>query len=252
VSKTTIDRDTLVAFAHGKLTREESILVLTAIESDQGLSRELEEILLLMRGIDDQTTIKHNRLNSLFFEPVLKYVLRIAAALVIGLLSLEGISEASKAKYHDLARVDNDDMRSQWRGSSDQAVEFGRALYLEGKHDSAIERLEQFVRTIPPGEPASVVHWMIGAMLLETAERGTAGLFPYYDSLRVRRAMDHFNFASKSTNPRLIENTQLLRMKALLMLGLPQEAIREGEAYLKTGEVEQSAITDLLRRIGEM
>jgi hypothetical protein len=248
----TIDRGTLVAFAHGKLTREESLRVLAEIERDQGLSRELEEILLIMRAIDDQTTAKHDRQQSLFLEPALKYVLRIAAVLVLGMLSLVAISEISKTGYHDLARVDTKDLRLQWRGSSDAAVESGKALFVAGEHDTAIGHLEEIVRTIPPGESACVVHWMIGAMLLETAERSAIGLFPYYDSLRVRRAMDHLTAASQSTNPRLIEDTQLLRMKGLLMLGLPQEATREGEAYLKTECVEQTAIVYLLKRLGEL
>jgi hypothetical protein len=244
-----IDRDTLLAFARGRLSREDSMRILEAIERDQTLSKELEEILLLMRAADDEPSERHDEQKTLFFEPALKYVLRIAAVLVLGVLSLAALSEVTKAKHHDLARVEDINFNSQWRGMSNEDVDIGRTLFLAGEHDAAIVHLERIARAIPPDESACVVHWMIGAMLLETAEGSTVGLFPSYDSARVRRALDHLGIAFHSSNSRLIEDTQLLRMKAFLMLEFPQEAVHEGESYLKTESVERSAVIDLLKRI---
>ena len=45
-------RDDLVDFALGKLSPEESLRVLDAVEADPGLSAQLEEIAVVVRGVD--------------------------------------------------------------------------------------------------------------------------------------------------------------------------------------------------------
>ena len=231
-----IDQDMLIAFACGKLSREESLRVLAKIENDDTLSRDLEEVLLVMRGVQEQEYGREDACRRrVIREPIMKYVLRLAAVLVVGLLSAISVSELTKGKYHDLARITDLDFSGRWRGDQDDEIEWARREFTGGNRDGAIRELERVIQTRPAGESMAVVHWMVGAMQLETAERSVWGLFPRYDEKRAVQALDHLTLAMRSTNVRVVEEAHLLRMKGFLMLNKPQEAMREGEEVVRIG-----------------
>jgi hypothetical protein len=95
----------------------------------------------------------------------------------------------------------------------------------------------------------AVVHWMVGAMLLGTAERGVWGLFPHYDEKRAVQALEHLTLAMRSTNVRVVEEAHWLRMKGFLMLNKPQDAIREGEEVVRREGEGGAEVMKLLREI---
>jgi len=239
-----IDRDKLIAFARGKLSREESEHVLAAIEADEALSRELEEILQLIRATEELEDEKKNADGRLTIgEPILKYILRIAAVLVVLLGASVLASELTKGRYHDLARVDRVDFGVRWRGDAEEQIEWARREFVGGDRDAAIRELERIVQLRPAGESMSVVHLMAGQMLLTTAEESVCGLFPRYDRQRVTRGMDHLAFAAQSTNNRVAEEAHWFRLKGFLMLDKPEEAKKEGEEVMRRhGEYENQTV----------
>jgi len=245
-----IDRSTLIAFAFGKLSREESLRVLAEIEKDDALSRDLEEVILVMRSAQEGGNGREDaRRRSTITEPMLKYLVRLAAVLVLGLISAVSVSELTKGKYHDLARLDNVDFSGQWRGDGDDDIEWARREFAVGDRDAAISKLERVVRTRPAGESMNVVHCMVGAMLLATAERSVWGLFPHFEEKRTTQALGHLVLAMQSTNILVVEEAHRLRMKAFLMLNEPQEAIKEGEDVVRGGREGGAEVMMLLREI---
>ena len=250
MTKEVIDRDRLIAFARGKLSRDESERVLTAVEADEVLSRELEEVLQLIRateGLENEKRDAHGRLT--IGEPVLKYVLRISAVVVVLLGASVLVSQLTKGRYHDLARVDNVDFGVRWRGEAEEQIEWARREFVGGNKDAAIRELERIVQMQPAGESMSVVHLMVGQMLLATAERSTFGLFPRYDRERVARAMDHLGLAAQSTNNRVVEEAHWLRMKGYLMLDKREDAKMEGDEVKRMGGDRTNAVQGLARQI---
>ncbi len=250
MTKEVIDRDRLIAFARGKLSPEESERVLAAVEADEVLSRELEEVLQLMRAteaLENEKRDAHGRLT--IGEPALKYVLRIAAAVVVLLGASVLVSQLTKGPYHDLARVDNVDLGVRWRGEAEEQIEWARREFVGGDKDAAIRELERIVQMQPVGESMSVVHLMAGQMLLATAERSTFGLFPRYDRERVARAMDHLGLAAQSTNNRVVEEAHWLRMKGFLMLDEREDAKMEGEEVKRMGGEHDVQAVKLLDEI---
>ncbi len=229
-----IDRDILIAFACGRLSREESLRVLAEIENDNTLSCELEEVLLVMRGVQDREQRREDTRRRALREPIMNYILRFAAILAFGIFAAVSVSELTKGKYYDLARTVDLDFSGRWRGDQDDQIERARREYAGGDRDGAIRELERVIRTRPGGESIAVVHSMVGAMILGTAERSFLGLFPRFDEKRVLQALEHLTLSMQSTNVRVVEEAHWLRMKGFLMLNKPQDAIREGEEVRDT------------------
>jgi hypothetical protein len=230
------DRDRLIAFARGKLSREESLRVLEEVEDNEQLSRELEEVLLLMRATEEQERSKEESWRrGVIREPVFRYLFRVAAVLVVAFASVFAVSELTKNRYHDLATVDDSDFSVRWRGEVDEGIELARREYNGGDHDAAIGTLERIIQARPAGESMAVIHWMAAAMLLKTAERSVWGLFPRYEESRIARAMAHLDIAMGSNNLRIQEETHWLRMKSYLMLNRPVDAAHEGEEVVRMG-----------------
>jgi hypothetical protein len=245
-----IDRETLVAFASGRLSGEDSLRVLSSIEKDPRLSAELEEILLLMRATEEKGTDAHRDGRRKFSsEPYISYTLRIAAVVIVGFLSVVAASEVTKDRYCDIANVNTADLSLTWRGDSDPEIESARVQFIRGDREASLKSLEQFVRYHPADESASVVHYLIGAILLESSRRDLLGLFPGYDTARVHQALVHLAEATRSGNPRLVEEAHVLRIKALLMLRRPEEAVRDGKDYLNRDPAEQKRVQLLLGEI---
>jgi|WetSurMetagenome_2_1015567.scaffolds.fasta_scaffold156167_2 hypothetical protein len=245
-----ISRSTLIAFAFGRLSREDSLSVLAETERNDVLSRELEDVLLVMRAYQEGADGRQDAYQPQSAkEPVLTYLLRVAAVLVAGLMIVASASELTKGKYHDLARVADVEFLGRYRGDGDDEIELARKSYIEGDRHEAIGKLERELRTRPPGESMAVARCMLGAMLLSMAERSKWGLFPRYDEELARQALYHLALARQSTNVRVVEEAHLLRMKGLLMLNRPQDAITEGEEVVREGGEGGVEVRKLLREI---
>jgi hypothetical protein len=248
-----VDRELLIAFALGRLSPDEAMKVLSEVEKDPALSAELEEIVLLNRAAEDEDHPRAvPRRPGRTLEPVIVYSLRAAAALVLLFVLLVGISETTKDRYHDLARVGYRMQPAKWRGEGDAAIQNALNLAEGGRSTEAIRILDAYAYENPPGEEVAVVHLMIGTMMLEGAERGTLHLFPSYDTAQVHLALQHLARAMISKNPLLLDEAHYLKMKALLMLGLPSSAILDGQEFLKSCNVEHGQVATLLARINQV
>jgi hypothetical protein len=229
-----IDRDRLIAFALGKLSKEQSLEVLEEVEGNRDLSAELEEIVALMRATAEEVENPEAQRRGVR-EPAMGYLLK-AAAMVVFLLGVTVIaSELTRDRFHDLARIEEVDYSLNWRGESGGELEWARNVFLGGDRKGAVEQLERFVQMHPTGEEMSVAHWMAGAMLLASSERSWLGFFPGYDRQLVLRGMDHLASAAQSSNVRIAEESHWLRSKGYLMLGQLVEAKKEGMEVVKLG-----------------
>jgi hypothetical protein len=249
MTRDVVDRETLIAFALGKLSREDSLDVLAAVERDPLLSDELEEVLLLARGTA-AVAEGGGRKGRSTHEPAIRYLFRAAAVVIILLSSAVVASKLTTGRYHELARLGESDYSLSWRGEMDNDVEWARNAFLAGDRDGAIGQLERIINSHPEGEQIEGVHWMVGAMMLAGSERSVVGLFPRYDERFVDRGMAHLAISARSANPRIAEESHWLRMKGFLMLAQPDSAKREGEAVVRaSGRLSLSADT-VIKKIG--
>jgi len=246
-----IDRDTLIAFAKGKLSPDESQQVLAALEADRQLSQQLEEVLLMIRGAEAAREVREGDGESggTVREPAFRYILGIAAVLVLTFIAVTSVSELGKNRYHDLARLNSTTFAARFRGDDGDQIELARTMFLNGEHDAAIGELERILRIRPAGESMAAVQVMLGEMLLATAERSIVGLFPAYDRNRVTRALELLDAAVQSGDLRLAGEAHWLRMKGFLMLADRDAAIREGTEIAKSGGHRAEAALECLNRI---
>ena len=248
MTRDVIARDKLIAFALGKLSSEESLEVLEAVERDPLLSDELEEVLLLARGTESVAG-EGSRNDHRAHEPAVRYLLRAAAVVIILIGSAIVTSRLVTDRYHDVARLGQDDFNLSWRGGMDSDVEWARNAFLAGDKDGAIGQLERVINSHPAGEQADGVQWMVGAMMLAGSEKSLVGLFPRYDKPLVNRAMAHLAISARSTNSRIAEESHWLRMKGFLMLAQPDSARREGETVVRSDNDLKARAECMLKRV---
>jgi hypothetical protein len=246
-----ITRDVLISFAKGRLSREESLRILKRVEVDDDLSKELEEVLFMIRGIEDavHSGERAKSAGSIVREHKLHYVLRIAAGLVIAFLTTTAIGELGKGQYYYLARIGETSLASRLRGSESSEFESAKGLFASGNRDAAIKRMERIANMHLEEESMPVVHLLLGEMLLCSAERNILGIVSWYDQGNVVRGMKHLEIALSSGDQRIAEEAHWLRLKGWLMQGDCIRANLEGQEILKFGKVRINDTRLVLQQI---
>jgi len=247
----TIGREMLISFARGQLSREESLRVLEKVEVDSDLSEELEEVLSLVRGIEDIQNLRGGEKTPgrIVREQQSRYLLKVAAALVVAFLSTVTIGELSKGQYFYLARMEETGLSKRLRGNDGNQIEWAKRMFVSGNRDVAIREMERIANILPEEESKAVVHMILGEMLLCSAERSYLGVFSWYDTGYVVRAMDHLGTALEWGDPRIAEEAHWLRFKGYLMLGDRDGARREGVQVLKIGKDRSDETRNALEQI---
>jgi hypothetical protein len=228
-----VDRSDLVDFALGKLSPEESLRVLDAIEGDPALSAQLEEIAVVVRGIDrdgEELFGKGREDRGRSSGAVVRdsgwlYVIRAAAVFVvlIGLSVL--VSALTAGRYDDLTALERVELDVRFRGFDAEDLVRARAAHGEGDEDGALFHLDRFLRMNPEGESSDFARVLAGSIRVEGAESSVLGLFRQFDEEKIMFGLrDLLLVIAHSENPRLVEEASWIVAKGYLMLGRPGDA----------------------------
>jgi len=251
-------RDDLVDFALGKLSPEESLRVLDAVEADPGLSAQLEEIAVVVRGIDrdgeelfgDGRTDQRRFPGSVVRDSGWRYVIRAAAVLVIVIGVSVVISALTEGPYADLAALGRIELDMRFRGIDAEDLVQARAAHGEGDVDAALVHLDRFLRMHPEGEDADVARVLAGSIRIGGAESSVFGLFRRFDEGQILLGMrDLLMVEARAENPRLVEEACWIVSKGYLMLGRPENATDHLRSIIKGGGLRVRGAEELLEEV---
>ena len=258
MAERTVDRGDLVEFALGKLTPEESLRVLDAVEGDPGLSAQLEEIALVVRGVDrdGEELFGGGRRDRNLSRGVVvrdsgwRYLIRSAAllALVIGLSVV--ISVLSAGRYDDLTALGPIELDVQFRGVDAEDLARAHAAHTDGENREALVHLDCFLRMNPYGESADFARVLSGSIRIEDAQSSVFGLFRRFDEEQIMLGLrDLLPVVARSENPRLIEEANWIVSKGYLMLDRPGEAVERLHRVVVVGGSRVQGAAELLEQI---
>lgn len=254
----------LVDFANGRLTPEESLEILDHLEKDSEASKELETIARVLNYVEKRgdeefaagarATSAHaigfRNWGGLFNHWKLPSP---AFSLVVILLFLAGVVVASRlttSPYYELTSIGPMEFESLERGPGAEDFAVAQRRFAERRYDDAIRVLERFTRALPNSPGVDYAHYCAGAACLVSARQSILTLFPWFDRDRVSRGMEHLEKAiEKSSNLRIVEESRFMRAKGFLMLGRPSEAVEELEKAKIINGAKREEATELIARI---
>ncbi len=251
-------RDDLVDFALGKLGPEESLRVLDAVEADPGLSAQLEEIAVVVRGIDrDGEELfgggrgdRGRASGRVVRDSGWRYVVR-AAALLVAVIGLSLVISALTARpYADLTALGRIELDVRFRGIDVEDLEQARVAHAEGDVGAALVHLNRFLRMHPEGEDADVARVLAGSIRIGAAESSVFGLFRRFDEGQILLGLrDLLLVVARSENLRLVEEASWIASKGYLMLGQPENAADHLRRVVKGGGLRVRGAEELLEEI---
>jgi hypothetical protein len=260
-----VDTSLIGDFALGKLSPEESLKVLDAIENDPEASARFELITGLInvaesRGAEifERGTVVGPELSrrgnlaaglwSLLAGRKLVLVAALAG-LCLGVIVVASlVSSLTLPKYYAYATVDGAEYVSGVRGLDEFAA--AHTLIARGETDEATTILERYMRAFPQGEHVDYAHYLAGAAYLVSAHHSILTLFPSFDHDRAFAAIRHLEAAAgHSTNPRVKEESHWLLAKAWLMLGRSDEGIVELQNVLSLDGPRKTPASTLLKEL---
>jgi hypothetical protein len=247
----------LIDFAKGRLSPEESLRIIDTIEEDRSASEELEAIAKVMTIVDERGDelfgedpvlgkaparifghlrehLQHLRLPSPAFS---------LAVLFLTLIGLVAASRLTRSPYFELTAIGKLEFESLDRGPGAEDFAVARRRFAEGRYEDAIRVLERFTRALPNSPGVDYAHYFAGAVCLVSSRRSLVTLFPSFNREAVTRGLEHLGKAiDASSNVRILEESYLLRAKGFLMLGNPGDAIGElHKAELLNGPKKEDA-----------
>jgi tetratricopeptide (TPR) repeat protein len=240
-----VRKTSIVDFATGKLSPEESLKVLEYVERNPDASKDLDVASGLLNVValqgkevfesaDERVVRKSalrefiDRFEDAFRSRAIRYGVLGFAALFIAVIGLVVASRMMTSRYYDLTGIDGLTFEDVVR--SPEEVDFARAqqLFAEQRYDETIDDLERFLRAFPHSELADYAHYAIGAVNLLASRRSIAWLFPSFEEQRVMQGLAHLEISARtSPNRRIVEESHWLRAKGFLMLDRPAEALAE-------------------------
>jgi hypothetical protein len=227
------DREDLVEFALGRLSPAESLRILDRVSADEGLSADLD-LVLLMLGEGKREGSLHrrtysprgdrgNRLRewSTFSLTVLRTAAMLFMLLGVGLI----LREVTKPDYADIAAVGSSDLDFRMRGGAQDVLGLARALVMKGEYEDGLRMAEWYLSVFPEGSERSEAHVLKGALLLVQARKTRVGVFLRFDESLVDAAWTELQRARLARDfVRTREHVAWFEAKALLMKGNVQEA----------------------------
>ncbi len=259
-------------FALGKLTPEESLRVLDALERDSVASRRLDLVADIVRASAAYgEEIFESRLVRAGFWNKLGHVLAgraraalaarwwtrpafaSAGAVVLILAALAGVSHLATSRYYPLTTIERLAMEPTTRGPVEAEYAGACRLVAQGKYPEAIRAFERFIRAYPGDDLRYLAEYSAGAANLLSAHHSIGPFFPSYDVEKVVRGLGHLQRAAEnSSNGRITEEAHWLRAKGFLMLAEPAAAIAELKIVMAMNSSKREDAAELLTLLQEL
>ncbi len=255
------DTSQISDFALGRLSPEESLKVLDAIENDPKASEQLDLIAGLINAAESQGAEMFGReavarragwrwqnpLKDLgSFLPARKPAVAsvLAGACIVLFLGVNLLSRLTAPEYYSAAKVDGAEYVSGVRGADEFAA--AHALIARGETDEATSVLERYMRAFPLAQHIDYAHYLAGAAYLVSAHHSVLTLFPSFDRDRAYTAIRHLEAAAEhSGNLRIQEESHWLLAKAWLMLERPDAGLAELRQVLSMNGPRKTAALEL-------
>jgi hypothetical protein len=260
-----IQTSTIVDFAHGRLTPEESLGLLKSIEEDPGASEELDLVVDLMNAASDPQS-------SLFAAPAIRqklfpvralrtfiesfsrqpllYPAGAFGCLAAALALVIGVNLLSSDKLDELTGIDRTAFTWNARGTDNSDIAGAYFCFTNGEYAKSLTLLDRYLRLEPHGDFVPYVHYTAGAVGLIASRQSYLTLFQSHNGTRVAEALQHLSLAiGQTTNRRLLEESRFLRAKAYLMLHRPDEAIAELDTVRSLSGPRSEEAVQMIERI---
>ena len=238
-----IRTSTIIDFAHGRLTPEESVGLLESIEKDPRVSEDLDLVVELMNEAANPSSkmfvapscrpksllarMLGTFLDGVRSHPVLFPVGAfgcLAAALVIVMC----VNLLSANKLEELTGIDRTAFTWNARGTDNSDIAGAYLCFTNGEYAKSLTLLDRYLRLEPQSDLGPYVHYTAGAVCLIASKQSYFTLLQTRNEARVLEALQHLSLAIRQTsNRRLLEEARFLRAKGYLMLHRPEEAIAE-------------------------
>ena len=250
----------LVEFAQGRLTSEESMEVLELVESSSDKSGELETVIDILDAVenavlflDDPCESRSASRFSVRGQHSLFASAMRAAALVVALIGASLIAqELSKPEMLALTHVDPQDFDLRTRGEGEQIIEVTFALLSEGEYNGAMNLVDWSLSALPKGDDRAHAHLLKGGLLLMRSEIYTLGLFSHYDTSLVRLALEELVKARQDSDQRMVLETSLwLAIKSNLILGNRTQALEQARQLQSVGGIRHAEAIQLQKVLSE-
>lgn len=231
----TLSSTQLSDFVLGKLSPEESLRVLDALERDPEASRMVDEYAALLAFAHGEgADLFHRRAPSLSRSNVQpfkravrliagrRWIVAAAAVVAIAMVTVlvlrgKSILWGDEMRYASLSELD---FGVGIRAEADDNLTVALELYRERDYDRSVRVLERMLRSEPAHPFPDHVYYFLGAVHLAAAEQNVIGPVRVYDRERVRMALESLHRAGLLTpRARLAEESYWLIAKGHLMLG---------------------------------
>jgi hypothetical protein len=260
-----IQTSTIIDFAHGRLSPSESLGLLESIEMDPRASEELDLVVDLMNEAADPDSV-------LFVAPATPqrpFLVRAMRAVIEGLRNhpflypvgafgclvatlgiVIGISLLSSNRFGELTGIDRTAFTWNARGTDNSDIAGAYICFTNGDYEKSLSLLDRYLRGEPHGELAPYVDYTAGAVCLIASRHNYLNVFETRDAKRVEEALQYLSLAiTRSSNPRLLEESRFLRAKGFLMLNRPADAIAELETVRSLGGPRCDEAKQIIERI---
>ena len=239
----TIRSSTMIDFAHGRLSPEESLELLAKIETDPLASERLDLVVDIMNEASDpRSQLFEGRVpaggsrarrtlaslvETFRSHPILTPVGGLGAlAAVFGIIIMASFFTANRLE--ELAGIDRTAFTWNARGADNSDLAGAYLYFTTGDYDRSLGLLDRYLRQYPEGDLAPYVHYTAGAVSLLSSRQSVLGVLHTRSISRVKEGLDQLSLALRqSANQRLREETRYLRAKGFLMLGDGRQAIAE-------------------------
>ena len=238
-----IQTSTIVDFAHGRLTPEESLGLLKSIEDDPRASEDLDLVVDLMNAAADPQsslfgapTIHQKPLLIRIFQSFVEsfrshpflYPAGAFGCLAAALVLVITANLLTADKLDELTGIDRTAFSWNTRGTDNSDIAGAYFCFTNGDYAKSLSLLDRYLRQEPRGDLGPYVHYTAGAVCLIASKQSYFTLFQTHNGTRVSEALQHLSLAiAQTSNRRLLEESRFLRAKGFLMLHRPDEAIAE-------------------------
>ena len=256
---------TIIDFAHGRLTPEESVDLLAKIESDPQASERLNLVVDIMNGaIDPESPLFEVRpdergsavrralrscVESIRTHPVLAPVGSLGAlATALAILVMANVFTANRLE--ELTGIDRTAFTWNARGSDNSDLAGAYLFFTNGEYGKSLALLDRYLREFPEGDLAPYVHYTAGAVELLSSRRSFLTIIQTRNASQVKDGLDQLSLAiAQASTQRLKEEARFLRAKGFLMLGNPRAAIAELDSLRALGGPRKEEAMQMIERI---
>jgi hypothetical protein len=263
-----IHTSTIVDFAHGRLTPEESLGLLESIEKDPRASKGLDLVVDLMNEASDPQSDMfmapafHQKpflvrtfrafIGSFRSHPLLYPAGAIGCA-VAALVIVISMNMLSANKLDELTGIDRTAFTWNARGTDNSDIAGAYLCFTNGDYAKSLTLLDRYLRLEPHGDLAPYVHYTAGAVCLIASRQSYFTLFQTHNRVRVAEALQHLSLAiGQTSNRRLLEESRLLRAKGYLMLHRPDEAIADLDTVRSLNGPRSEEAMQMIERINAL